>query len=154
MDIESAVGLSYVGLAFVMMFPIAWVWDKKLPKDAPMGLIMGMFIPAFSHLYIYRAKSLWYVGGLIVLGKVLQDLVGITYSMVGVAVVSFGLMYWRLVVKREQEQEKAAPRLSVTLDLDAETQTRLNGLAASLGVSRAEVVRRALEFLPGGKGKA
>lgn len=52
---------AFYAVMLVLAYLLAWPLASRLPKDAPMGLIMCLFIPAFGHLYILRAVSLAYV---------------------------------------------------------------------------------------------
>lgn len=149
MTTESIVGYSYGLITLAFAYLVNWVWDKKLPKDAPMGLTMSIFLPALGHIYIYKLRSLAYVTGLVLLGFLLSLFMDLAYASVIVSITSTALMYWRLVIRNEYEC-KGPARYRVILDLDSETQKRLNAMAEAMGISRAEVVRRALAgFAPG-----
>ena len=138
----------YPAACFALAVLLAWVWNKRLPKDAPMGLIMSLFLPALGHLYIYKARSLWYVAGLAFLGFVAQGFLGTVYAGVLTSVVSFGLMYQRLVIRRESDAPATPTRHTLTLMLESTALARLHDLCDAMDLSRDEVVARALEALP------
>jgi len=139
--------LFYLTLLLLSFF-LVHAGEKRLPKDAPMGLVMSLFIPALGHLYVYKLKSLWYVAGLLVLGWALQAVGGWWISTLCVTGLSFGLMYWRLVLKGEGARPEKPGLYTVTVALDAAMLARLNDLMDSTDASRDEVVARALAALP------
>lgn len=139
--------LFYLGLV-LLSFVLVHAGEKRLPRDAPMGLVMSLFIPAFGHLYIYRLKSLWYVAGLLTLGWALQAAGGWWTSTLAVTALSFGLMYWRLVLKGEGAPPEKPALYPVTVALDAAMLARLNDLMDATDASRDVVVARALAALP------
>jgi len=139
--------LFYLAL-LVLSFILVHAGEKRLPRDAPMALVMSLFIPALGHLYVYKLRSLWYVAGLLALGWALQAVGGWWISTIAVTALSFGLMYWRLVLKGESAPPEKPGLYTVTVALDAASLSRLNDLMDATDASRDEVVARALAALP------
>ena len=94
--------LVFIALMGGAAFFMAFVWGKRLPKGATLGLILSMVMPALGHLYILKRSSIPYIAGMFVLGLTLHALLDGMSSFIIVSVVSTSLMYYRLVVKGER----------------------------------------------------
>lgn len=87
-----------LGLAYLLAF----VWDKRLPKGVPLGLILAMFLPALGHLYIFKLSSMPYILVMLVFGWLMHALLGGTAAYMFTSGVSMWLMYQRMVVRGER----------------------------------------------------
>lgn len=129
-------------------FVLVYVGGKRLPRDVPMGLVMSLFLPAFGHLYVYTKRSLMFVAALLALSLALLFGAGWWASTLVVTPLSFGLMYWRLVVRGEGAPPELPELFALNLAVDAATLARLNDLTAASNETRDAVVSRALAGLP------
>lgn len=75
---------------------------RRLPKGALMGLVLSVMLPALSHLYLFKRASIPYVAGMLALYWLLHLALGGVAAYLILAVVSTGLMYFRLVVRGER----------------------------------------------------
>lgn len=75
---------------------------RSLPKGVLLGLALSVMVPALGHLYIFTKASIPYIAGMLALGWLLHASMGGVPAYLILAVVSTGLMYYRLVVRRER----------------------------------------------------
>jgi hypothetical protein len=92
--------------------------------------------------------SIWYVLGIGATGWLLSGVLGWFWSTAAATLLSFALMYWRLVVKGEGAPQEKPGLYAVSLRLDAPALARLNDLCDAMELSREEVVAKALAALP------
>jgi len=90
--------LVMLGIAYMLAF----VWNKRLPKEAPMGLILAMFLPALGHLYILKMSSAPYILVMLVFGWLAGMFLGAMTAYMLTSAVSMWLMYQRIVVRGER----------------------------------------------------
>lgn len=135
-------------LILSISFVLVYAGEKRLPPHAPMGLVMSLFLPALGHLYVYEARSLWYAAGLLALGAGLTVASGWWVSTLVLTPLSFGLMYWRLVMRGEGAPPEKPELFPLTVTLDAPTLARLNDLMDAAGTTRDAVVARAIAAMP------
>ncbi|GAB6036966.1 hypothetical protein JCM15519_15250 [Fundidesulfovibrio butyratiphilus] len=86
----------------VIAYLLAFVWNRRLPKEAPMGLILAMFLPALGHLYILKMSSVPYILVMVVFGWLTHLFLGNMAAYILTSAVSMWLMYHRIVVRGER----------------------------------------------------
>ena len=101
MLIKLLLGAALLAAGYFLLLPRRGA-IRNLPKGVLLGLALSVMVPALGHLYIFTRASIPYVAGMLALGWLLHASMGGVPAYLVLALVSTGLMYYRLMVRGER----------------------------------------------------